>query len=62
MLPAKLPSDSNQKKILKAFKKIGWEILPPRYGKGSHRVVRCPRTGTETTVQYHTYKEALVLR
>lgn len=56
MLPPNIPSDSRQHKILKAFKKIGFEILPPNRGSGSHRVVRCPKTREEITVQYKIYK------
>lgn len=59
MLPAKYPSDSSQKKVLKAFKKLGFEILPQRFGKGSHRLVKCPKSGVEIVVQYKIYKEVI---
>lgn len=59
MLPANYPSDSSQKKILKAFKKVGFEILPTFYGKGSHRIVRCAKTNCEITVQNKIYKEVI---
>lgn len=52
-----IPSDSTQRKILKAFRKIGFIELP--LGKGSHRVVQCPKTGTRITVQYKIYKEVI---
>ena len=59
MPPDNYPSDSSQKKILKAFKKLNFEILAPRYGKGSHRVVICKKTDTRVTVQYKVYKEVI---
>lgn len=59
MMPANFPSDSSQKKILKAFKKMGWEVLNEKWGKGSHRIVKESRTGFEQTVQYHIYKEVI---
>lgn len=59
MPPASFPSDSSQRKILKAFKKVGFEILPPAYGKGSHRMVKCRKTGVEITVQHKIYKEVI---
>ena len=59
MLPAKYPSDSSQKKIIKAFKKVGFKILPTYYGKGSHRIVKCPKTNCEITVQNKIYKEVI---
>ncbi|MDI6777565.1 MAG: hypothetical protein QMD77_00045 [Patescibacteria group bacterium] len=37
MPPNNLPSDSNQKRILRAFREIGFTILPPYSGKGSHQ-------------------------
>lgn len=59
MLPPNLPSDSSQKKILEAFKKIGFEILHRGYGKGSHRLVEDPKTGTVITVQHKIYREVI---
>lgn len=59
MMPTHIPSDSSQKKILKAFKKIGWELLDERWGKGYHRVVREPNTQFELVVQKNIYKEVL---
>lgn len=56
MLPPKIKSDSTQKKILKAFDKLGFEILPPFSGSGSHRLVKDPKTKTEITVQYRIDK------
>ncbi|MFH1030091.1 MAG: type II toxin-antitoxin system HicA family toxin [bacterium] len=52
-----IPSDTTQKKVLKAFKKIGFIEL--HFGKGSHRVVQCPKTGARVTVQYKIYKEVV---
>lgn len=59
MLPPNYPSDSSQKKVLKAFKKLGFKILVPFCGKGSHRIVKCPKSGREITVQYKIYKEVI---
>ena len=53
---ANYPSDSSQARILKAFEKLGFWRLPSRYGKGSHQLVRCPKTGEVITVQYQVYK------
>ncbi|MFH1900335.1 MAG: type II toxin-antitoxin system HicA family toxin [Patescibacteria group bacterium] len=54
-----IKSDSNQRKILKAFKKLGFEILPTGFGKGSHRLVKDPRSGKEITVQHNIYKQVI---
>ena len=59
MLPINVPSDASQKKVLRAFHKLGFEVLWSRRGKGSHRVVRDPKTNTEITVQYHIYKDII---
>ncbi|MFH1412837.1 MAG: hypothetical protein ABIG10_02305 [bacterium] len=59
MPPVNYPSDSSQKKILKAFKKVGFTILPPISGKGSHRMVKCQKTKLEITVQHKIYKEVI---
>ncbi|PIS04543.1 MAG: hypothetical protein COT81_05860 [Candidatus Buchananbacteria bacterium CG10_big_fil_rev_8_21_14_0_10_42_9] len=55
----KVPSDTTQRKVLKAFRKLGFEILPHKYGKGSHRMVRDPKTGQEITVQSKVFKQVL---
>lgn len=52
-----IPSDSSQKKIIKAFKKIGFIALP--LGKGSHQVMQDPKTGDCVTVQYKIYKNII---
>ncbi|MFH1565295.1 MAG: type II toxin-antitoxin system HicA family toxin [bacterium] len=49
-----IPSDSSQKKVIKAFKKIGFIALS--LGKGSHQVMQDPKTGDCITVQYKIYK------
>ena len=59
MLPANFPSDSTQARILKAFSKVGFNILPCKYGNGSHRVVECPKTKIKITVQHKIYKEVI---
>ena len=59
MLPSNIPSDSSQKKIIRAFKKIGFKILPSYYGKGSHRLIEDPKTGTVITIQHKIYKEII---
>lgn len=52
-----VPSDSTQKKVLKAFKKLGFtETL---FGKGSHRMVEDPRTGAGITIQHKIRKDVL---
>ena len=58
-LPPNFPSDSSQKKILKAFKKLGFVVMPNCYGKGSHVLVKCPKTGEIATVQNKIYKEVI---
>ncbi|MFC1615406.1 hypothetical protein ACFL2L_01265 [Patescibacteria group bacterium] len=59
MLPPNIPSDSSQKKILKALKKIGFTIRSPLFGKGSHRLAECPKTGCSIIVQHKIYKEVI---
>ena len=59
MLPTNYPSDSSQTTILKAFKKLGFKILPPACGKGSHRIAQCPQTNTEINIQHKIYKEVI---
>jgi len=59
VMPINIPSDSSQKKILKAFKKMGWGILDGRWGKGSHRIVKNPKNSFEQVVQNHIYKEVI---
>lgn len=54
-----IPSDSSQRKVLKAFKKIGFEILPSGFGKGSHRLVKDLKTGVCITIQRKIYKQVL---
>lgn len=54
-----IPSDSSQRKVLKAFKKIGFEVLSSGFGKGSHRLVKDPKTGICITVQHKIYKQVL---
>ena len=44
MSPSNFPSDSSQKNVIKAFKKIGF-IIDATGGKGSHIKVIDPRTG-----------------
>jgi predicted RNA binding protein YcfA (HicA-like mRNA interferase family) len=56
MLPRNIKSDSSQKKILRAFAKLGFEILPGNYGTGSHRIVRDPKTDKEFTIQHRIDK------
>lgn len=52
-----IPSDSSQKKIIKAFKKLGFIALP--LGKGSHKMMEDPKTDVRITVQYKIYKEVI---
>ena len=54
-----IPSDSSQKKVIKAFKKLGFDVLPGRFGKGSHIYVKDPVSGIEITVQHKIYKEVI---
>lgn len=57
MPPFSFPSDSSQKKIIKAFRKIGFVIDVG--GKGSHIKVVDPRTKKWTIVQNKIYKETI---
>ena len=57
MQPVNVPSDASQRKIIRAFKKIGFVI--ERFGKGSHVLVTDPKSGASITVQYHNYKEVI---
>lgn len=59
MPPVDIPSDATQQKVLRAFRKLGFEILAPGYGKGSHRLVRDSKSGSVITVQYHIRKDVL---
>ena len=52
------PSDSSQKKITKAFRKIGF-IIDIGGGKGSHIKVIEPKTKKWIIVQNKIYKEAI---
>ncbi|MFH1187658.1 MAG: type II toxin-antitoxin system HicA family toxin [bacterium] len=52
-----IPSDSSQKKIIRAFKKLGFIVLP--LGKGSHQMMEDPKTGVRVTVQYKIYKDVI---
>ncbi|MEA2065009.1 MAG: hypothetical protein U9O66_01790 [Patescibacteria group bacterium] len=52
------PSDSSQKKIIKAFKKIGF-ITNNSGGKGSHIKVIEPKSEKWIIVQKQVYKEAI---
>ncbi|MBU4331826.1 type II toxin-antitoxin system HicA family toxin [Patescibacteria group bacterium] len=58
MPPYNFPSDSSQKNIIKAFKKIGF-IADVAGGKGSHIKVIEPRTKKWIIVQNKIYKEAI---
>ncbi|MCX6786089.1 MAG: type II toxin-antitoxin system HicA family toxin [Candidatus Komeilibacteria bacterium] len=57
MQPVNIPSDASQKRIIKAFKKIGFVI--ERFGKGSHILVTDPKSGATITVQHRIYKEVI---
>ena len=59
VMPRNVPSDSSQKKVIKAFKKMGWIVEDPRWGSGSHRLVRDPKSGYEQVIQSKIYKECL---
>ena len=58
MPPHNFPSDSSQKKIVKAFRKIGF-IVNTCGGKGSHIKIIDPKTKKWTTVQSKIYKEVI---
>ncbi|MEA2064820.1 MAG: type II toxin-antitoxin system HicA family toxin [Patescibacteria group bacterium] len=51
------PSDSIQRKIIKAFKKLGFIKLP--LGKGSHQVMEDPKTKIRVTIQHKIYKNVI---
>ena len=52
------PSDSNQKNVIKAFKKVGF-IIDIAGGKGGHIKVIDPRTGKWIIAQNKIYKEVI---
>lgn len=58
MLPPKLPSDISQKRLVKAFIKVGF-VADWSGGKGSHCKLTCPRTKKIITVQNSLFKEVL---
>ena len=59
MQPVNVPSDASQKRVIRAFKKVGFTIEPKKFGKGSHIMVTDPKSGLSLTVQYHNYKEVI---
>lgn len=56
MLPPNIKSDSSQKKILRALHKMGFIIQPGNFGKGSHIIVKDPKTNKEFTIQHRIDK------
>lgn len=52
-----IPSDSSQRKVIKAFMQIGFVGMP--LGKGSHQMMHDPKTGARVTIQYKIYKNII---
>ena len=58
MLPPSLPSDVSQKRLAKAFQKVGF-VIDPSGGKGGHYKLVDPKSGKFVTLQYHLWKIVL---
>ena len=58
MLPPSLPSDVSQKRLAKAFQKVGF-VIDPSGGKGGHYKLVDPKSGKFITLQYHLWKIVL---
>ena len=58
MLPRNLPSDISQKRLIKAFRKVGF-IADYTGGKGGHCKMICPKTNKFIIIQSHIYKQVL---
>ena len=58
MLPPNLPSDISQKRLAKAFEKVGF-ILDVSGGKGGHYKLIDPRTKKFITLQNNIFKHVL---
>lgn len=56
--PFNFPSDSNQRRIIKAFQKIGF-VINSKGGKGSHVKVIDPKTGRWTIIQSNIHKAVI---
>lgn len=58
MLPPDLPSDISQKRLARAFEKVGF-ILKVAGGKGGHYKLIDPRTKKFITLQSNVFKQVL---
>ena len=58
MLPRSLPSDISQKRLARAFEKVGF-IVNVTGGKGGHYKLIDPKTNTFITLQSKVFKEVL---
>ena len=58
MLPPSLPSDVSQKRLAKAFQKVGF-VFDPSGGKGGHYKLTDPKSGKCITLQSHLWKIVL---
>lgn len=58
MLPPSLPSDVSQKRLAKAFQKVGF-IVDVSGGKGGHYKLIDPKSGKFITLQSHIWKIVL---
>jgi len=58
MLPRSLPSDVSQKRLAKAFQKVGF-IVNMTGGKGGHYKLIDPKTKYFITLQSNIYKQVL---
>ena len=58
MLPHDLPSDISQKRLAKAFEKVGF-ILNAKGGKGGHWKLINPKNNQFIIIQSKMYKEVL---
>ena len=58
MLPRDLPSDISQKRLARAFEKVGF-ILNVSGGKGGHWKLSCPKNNKFITIQSKIFKEVL---
>jgi hypothetical protein len=58
MLPRSLPSDVSQKRLARAFEKVGF-IVNVTGGKGGHYKLTDPKSGKFITLQSKVYKQVL---
>lgn len=58
MLPPDLPSDISQKRLAKAFERVGF-IINIKGGKGSHCKLIDPKTKKFITLQSNIFKQVL---